>query len=191
MHSPDARPRRQQLPAGRQSAVEAGAVPGAGLPKQEMPAGMLSVEYVRVWYTPQQRPPVSMWRPVCARGYAPLGDVVCQGMDPPPYPVRCTPHLFGCHPIAASGRVLDCSKHCAAGMGSPPIPADCAGIKPPIQALRSVVLTHMDELLSAEARILRLCHPHVDAVKGRGDRIVPQGNSVGAFPSNSHCHSTF
>ena len=36
----------------------------AGMPQQEMPASTLSMDWRLIWHTQQERPPVTVWRPV-------------------------------------------------------------------------------------------------------------------------------
>lgn len=59
-----------------------------GMPQQEMPASTLSMDWRLIWHTQQERPPVTVWRPVAPPGYAPLGDVLSIGFDQPNHPVR-------------------------------------------------------------------------------------------------------
>ncbi|DBA65517.1 TPA: hypothetical protein ACH3X2_003173 [Trebouxia sp. C0005] len=60
-----------------------------GLPKQELPATMLSMDYTRVWYTDKRNTQqcISFWQPVAPPGYLPLGHVPSIGLDPPADPV--------------------------------------------------------------------------------------------------------
>ena len=61
----------------------------AGLPEQEMPPWMLSMDYKLVWYSDQEQTPIiTVWRPVAPAGYSPLSDVISLGLDPPAEPVR-------------------------------------------------------------------------------------------------------
>jgi vacuolar protein sorting-associated protein 13A/C len=60
-----------------------------GLPKQEVPATMLSMDFKIAWYTDSANPNApSFWRPVTPPGYKPVGDVVSLGFDPPAEPVQ-------------------------------------------------------------------------------------------------------
>ena len=44
---------------------------------------------MQMWYTDNDAPPIiTVWRPVCPAGYAPLGDIISLGLDPPAAPVR-------------------------------------------------------------------------------------------------------
>ena len=49
----------------------------------------LGMLVMQVWYTDSDALPViTVWRPICPAGYAPLGHVIALGLDPPAAPVR-------------------------------------------------------------------------------------------------------
>ncbi|DBA67778.1 TPA: hypothetical protein ACH3X2_001212 [Trebouxia sp. C0005] len=60
-----------------------------GLPQQELPATMLSMDYTRVWYTDKRNTQrcISFWQPVAPPGYLRLGHVPSIRLDPPADPV--------------------------------------------------------------------------------------------------------
>jgi len=58
---------------------------------QKLPPSMPSLEFRRLWRAEREGGGggiVSIWRPVGPPGYKPLGDVITQGLDPPPNPVE-------------------------------------------------------------------------------------------------------
>ena len=62
---------------------------GNGHIYQTLPASTLSMDYRRVWHVRQPDGTViSIWHPICPAGYRAVGDVLSQGLDPPPEPVK-------------------------------------------------------------------------------------------------------
>ena len=61
-----------------------------GLPPQQLPRTMPSLEYRRVWHIAKAESSVtvSIWHPIGPPGYRALGDVITLGLDPPTAPVQ-------------------------------------------------------------------------------------------------------